>query len=543
MRNENVKETATSTSEITDTKERNGKSSSRRSKNNSKSTSRNRNTGSSSSNSSWTSQLAYDVTQFPFAGALGNKLQVLDSGSVVSGESWDIPDYVIPGIMAFGVHPSIGWSDQPNSPINLAAQNIYAFVTHANSRNASYEAPDLMTYFLGVTELYKMWQYGARLYGVMRNYSALNKYTPEVLIKAMGFNPAGIDICKLRGQLNLLSSKISSLVLPAVLPGLTSEMNLFSQVYVDSENSRAQMYVFYPSHYWLYTDAYASTGAGLVQTETPAATYQLWNYEEYLTALNQMADNILASKFMGVMAADIIKAFGDKIYTCPTIPEEYVVYPTYADDFLETINNLCVLPTPGIRTVDWDNYATISSGSVFQVIPSAVDQAPYLRFTPGVNSEQGPINAKLVDLIHTKIRLNTQYETLTPAQVIDRTMFAGYCDTVINSGATKQDYLIKSRMNIITAIMIWTGTGTAVGKSIITNSLAVDPTTPLSNILPFSQFKNAPMMSYYTGDGSAEDKYTFNCIYGNIENLALISHGDFDNLNDAVLQLLMAIPV
>ena len=482
---------------------------------------KNSNTTTNNGISNGSSQLSLDVTRFPFSGALGRKLDIWNSheqhGNIVQTPSRDY----IPGICAISLAPSIGYTAQYNDPINLAARNLYAFVTHANSRNASYEANDLMIYILSVSELFKMWQVGARAYGVARNYTPLNRYTPDKLLMAMGFNPDSVatNLNDMRAQLNLLASKISSLVVPSSIAYITREFTLFSQMYTDDANSRAQMYLFKPSGYWKYNETLTQQGGGLEY----ASWDTLFTVDEYISIMNTMANAILSSQYMNIMAADIIKAFGDNLYALSEVPADYQIIPVYDQDMLEVISNVTIVGAldEGFHKVE-------------QIIPSDTNLSPYLSHTPMSTSvaSDAEMNGKYMYTV-MKTRLNTKNEELTPVETVDRTAFSPHMVYVDDLHMR-----IFGRTELPTKVDFYDMEGkTTVQSPVITADMWKG--VPLEQICSvMSQFDWAPILPTMYKDSAG--KYEFSGFFGDVCNLSLISKNDMNALNEAVLQMLFS---
>lgn len=123
-------------------------------------------------------QLLRDTASFPYSWPLGNKLNLGQHAPEINKGS-------IPGIMGIYTAPTFGWADNPNSPINVAARNVYSYVRHANSGHANYDAPDLMLYLCAMDSIYSYLSYLKRVYGVVSTYSYTNRYYPKAVIQAM----------------------------------------------------------------------------------------------------------------------------------------------------------------------------------------------------------------------------------------------------------------------------------------------------------------------------------------------------------------------
>jgi hypothetical protein len=449
-------------------------------------------------------QIIKDMAQFPLANPLGTVFNTGEAGSESTAR--------MPGIMVLGVETAthiVGYDD----PINLAARNVYAFDAHANSRNTPYEANDLMLYIMGTTSLYSMWNHLVRAYGIARQYSAMNRYSPETILQAMGFDPESIlnSMNDFRGAINLLASKASTLVIPSSFAYTSECFDLFSNVYADGENSRSQLYVMVPSNYYLYNETKYETGGCLEHKLLAASETRTW--QEWVTIINTMLSNLLSSGSVNIMAADIIKAFGDNLYGLFPISEDYTVQPIYDDDVLETIMNstICPFTIPSDSQYGWD---------VHQVIPSNPNEGPHL----GCYTESAASTDLTVVRDHKYI-LNTGYESLTPAQVVQRTRFKPvvmpWSDGVVS---------IYPRTHFFRYARVFTA---PYGNSNNAFSLHEDMASNSNLALAvLSNFHHAPLI--VLDDTSAHAEY----IHGDVENITFISRDDMKKLNDVVTQVL-----
>lgn len=92
-------------------------------------------------------QLLKDAASFPYAWPLGLRLNVGEYGANVNAGS-------LPGIFAMHWVPTIGYSSDGTSPINVASVNIYTKVRHDNSGHANYDHADYMMYLMAMDSVY-----------------------------------------------------------------------------------------------------------------------------------------------------------------------------------------------------------------------------------------------------------------------------------------------------------------------------------------------------------------------------------------------------
>lgn len=292
-------------------------------------------------------QLLKDSSSFPYSWPLGNKLNLGVNAPEVNKGS-------LPGVMAIWTAPTFGWSDNPNSPVNVAARNIYSYVRHANSGHANYDAPDLMLYMCAMDSIYSYLSFLKRVYGVISTYSYTNRYYPKAVITAMTVDYDDIqrNLADFRGFINSFAVKVGSMCIPASMSYMAKHMWMYSGLYYDSDQDKAQTYLFVPNN--LYRYALDTDGAGMLESfslaeyySTQGATDQDPSYINF-EGLRKMADDmlnpILRSEDMNIMSGDILKAFGAaNIYKVEGIGETYTVLPSYEPEVLDQIQNMSLV--------------------------------------------------------------------------------------------------------------------------------------------------------------------------------------------------------
>ena len=292
-------------------------------------------------------QLLKDSSSFPYSWPLGNKLNLGVNAPEVNKGS-------LPGVMAIWTAPTFGWSDNPNSPVNVAARNIYSFVRHANSGHANYDAPDLMLYMCAMDSIYSYLSFLKRVYGVISTYSYTNRYYPKAVITAMTVDYDDIqrNLADFRGFINSFAVKVGSMCIPASMSYMAKHMWMYSGLYYDSDQDKAQTYLFVPNN--LYRYALDTDGAGMLESFSFAEYYTVQgttdrdpsyiNFEGLRKMADDMLNPILRSEDMNIMSGDILKAFGAaNIYKVEGIGETYTVLPSYEPEVLDQIQNMSLI--------------------------------------------------------------------------------------------------------------------------------------------------------------------------------------------------------
>lgn len=246
-----------------------------------------------------------------------------------------------PGIMSFNIVTGPGLSTDNSSAVNVAARNVYSYVRHQNSGHSNYDSPDLMMYLLAMDEIYAYYNNLKRVYGVLSTYSIKNRYMPAAIVQSLGFDYDDLlhHLPELRYYINVLCNKINTLCVPSTMSYMIRHSWLFSNIYADSDDPKAQLYVFRQFIYRTYEEM-----------ELPArldAHYIPWNcnFDKIRSIGDEMLAKVIESEDMNIMSGDILKAYGEgNLFRVTPIDEDYTVAPVYNEEVLMQIENMTILP-------------------------------------------------------------------------------------------------------------------------------------------------------------------------------------------------------
>jgi hypothetical protein len=292
-------------------------------------------------------QLAKDVANFSFNNAVGDR--VVRNALQGGGKQLKSNTIMMPGIASILVTPSIGVSVWENSPVNVAAKDIYSFVRHANSGHANYDPADLMIYLLAADSVQTFWSYMVRAYGVCQTFSQVNRYVGDAMLTAMGLDAADIrkNISQFRAYINQFAIKASVLAVPNTMTYFLRHSWLFQNIYLDEDNPKGQMYMYVPA--LLYQYALDSNSAGMLKTapvamssSNPGGTLvtRVNTFAGIKTIGDKLLNAMLSQEDVGIMSGDILKAYGsDKLLRYAQIDENFAVSPIFSEEVLAQIHN------------------------------------------------------------------------------------------------------------------------------------------------------------------------------------------------------------
>ena len=321
-------------------------------------------------------QLLKDAASFPYAWPLGNKLSVGKHG-------WNINEGSLPGIMVMNWVPTIGYSSDGTSPVNVASINTYTKVRHDNSGHANYDHADYMMYLLAMDSVYAFHSWMRRVYGCMLTYSNTNRYYPRAIVKAMGvdFDDLQGNLADFRQYINTYAIKASALAVPAKMSFMTKHYWMSEGLYYDSQQDKPQTYLFNPLGFYQFTLSAGETPHGTLQFKQmfgigdPENASLLgpicagcmagkpWKLADFIAYGDGLLAPIISDEDFGIMSGDTLKSFGiGGCYTLPVTEETYTVIPSYSSEVLDQIQNATFIGMPDVDSMTIDQDINIGAG-------------------------------------------------------------------------------------------------------------------------------------------------------------------------------------
>lgn len=253
----------------------------------------------------------------------------------ISNHPWEFVNNVHTMRLSF-IH-GIGLTENDRDPVNLAATKLYSFVRHANSGHSNYERTDLMLYFLSVIEAYCLIGNAIRAYGLINMYNNMNRAMPAHVIKAIGWNYEDLvdRAPQLRTKINNSIARLNSLYIPTELNVMKRWWWLNTTLFTDSAGPKAMIYACVPTIYRTWEEM-NTEGGGYLKARALDGELTVGKWGQ---AIDKVLNNLLDSEDVGIMSGDILKAFGDRVYTLSMLDENYTTPFVYSEEVLMQINN------------------------------------------------------------------------------------------------------------------------------------------------------------------------------------------------------------
>lgn len=311
-------------------------------------------------------QLLKDVASYSYGYALGSKFKLIEPNvnfPEASNPAQNANHCALPGILSVRLVPSVGYSDNPNSPINLCARNLYTFIRAANSGAKNYDSTDLMLYLVCMDSAYSYLAWMKRLYGIISVTNMENRYYPWAVTHAAGGNYSDLrlHLADFRAYINMFALRLASLCIPSHMSYLRRHQWIYEGIYLDDTAGKSQSYCFTPEGFHIF---------GLDKDRAGQAVFTSFDafgmdgtYDAIVrygsAILNPILNNEGEEDF-NLIAGDILKAYGESgVYRAEMIGETYTVIPTYDINALGQIQNARTMPI-GIGTTELDKVLNIT---------------------------------------------------------------------------------------------------------------------------------------------------------------------------------------
>lgn len=294
-----------------------------------------------------------------------------------------------PGIMTLGYLPTIGDANDDSDGINVAMTQLFSFMRSKTSGQNYFEAPDIALYITSTSSLYTLFALGCRIYGTMDAWDVQNRYVPDELLRAAGFDPKSFRRNKLNfwGWLNDFAMRIASRVMPVDIMYFTRQMWMVSNYYRDSATRESQLIQFVPTSLFQLNEGISAaktkyyiskqvsnpkfTMPGQTSVSLVAVPWAsdgttingsgdnaraLCTVEQFMEFADALWANQNRSQDMGYISAAIERAFEASIMNVQKVSEDYQVTPVYEETVLRQVENIHILTNvSGFRYVLKEN--------------------------------------------------------------------------------------------------------------------------------------------------------------------------------------------
>lgn len=484
---------------------------------------------------------------------------------VVGNIIYDNADGVVsnvPGVLSLQWVPFMGGAF---SPITQAANDIYSFTVHANSRNTSYAAADEMMMIMAGAQVFSCIAAGLRAFGTMKRYSQIDRYTPQALVESMGFNFNDLksNLANMWFDLNQIIAKTRQIWIPNVLPVIERQYWMNSQIFKDGSSPKAQYYLYVQAVYYQLSEKGSTQGTSLkpkVWVGPDGKAKHTW--AEYIKFVNELLDAIIASEDRGTIFGDILKAYGPAaLYTLSSVTPDYMVEPVYDREVLSQIENATVWDITGME-VD------ANKGKAYdhiQPVQQLVDKQTIIHPLFKTEFDSHAFKRMVESVAPNRVVLNFhQMETPTPEQIMVATRMTalGIVQISGRAYATLGYHPAQCGTEVCTKMFIYqiadaSGSVTAIDASSWTyqnntgeSSAPVKPVIEYSNLMLYNSFDWHPTL-YWVKEGEdisgPTDDYFPAYPKGRLaicdyDNYTMLEAGDLNKISTTAMYSLFGLP-
>lgn len=427
------------------------------------------------------------------------------------GIAVDEPGIYLPSypINVYYAEPSIGKANLASDPVTVAARQIYSFVRHANSGSANYEAPDLMMYLLAMGELYSVYGWLTRAYGLLRFFNGMNRAVPKHLFDLLGLQYDDFiqHIADYRLFINQTVRKINSFFVPKHLPYFMRKLFIYSGVYKDSPEDKAEIFFLQPESFLQFDGTSDPNGSKLRRYVVPTMANSPMTFSQLVTYVNNLMDPLLAEEDINIMSGDILKAYQKDVLALNEIDENYLVVPEFSGEMIAQFHNASVL------------YHNSIPGSSFEVTQTSTG---VIQQTKVVSIAATNVATGLSNTAFSKPQILDADDDTSPEYVMTATRLKAFGNITTNGSGDEIFTITECGTEVIVkaATLMISNTGTAIyqGLPFAVDAMGSNAAGELgATDTVVARVHYAPLRYVYNSTNS----YT-NAIHGEINNFTLL---------------------
>lgn len=138
--------------------------------------------------------------------------------------------------------------------LNIVGAKIMQFMQTFNSRSYTYQKSDVLKYVMCVDQLGMLLFEAARAYKYAYAISTFNRYDSHI-ITALGWVKDDVikNLASFKSLITYYTSLFNRLYVPALFSIVPAHFQHYSNVYLDQQDTKGQMYAFIPHGFWYYS--------------------------------------------------------------------------------------------------------------------------------------------------------------------------------------------------------------------------------------------------------------------------------------------------
>lgn len=216
----------------------------------------------------------------------------------------------VPGITTLLLRPSVGYSTNVNSPVNMASWALYSSMRRILSGTFHFDPNDCSIYCIGAANVYSAITELQRVYGIAYSWKQENRYVARYIIQALGFDPDDVllDLANLEYGINVLIGKARAFYTPRFMTLYAYHAWLYRDVYSEGSDIKDQMYAYVPDGFFVF--GFDTQGAGCLKfTQIPNRKRTV---KQALAFVNDMINQLMLDEDAVTISSLLKKAYGEE---------------------------------------------------------------------------------------------------------------------------------------------------------------------------------------------------------------------------------------
>lgn len=292
-------------------------------------------------------------SQIAIRNIAGNRVELPVSSEWSAYMSINDDEAVIPGVVQVAYAPLIGRATGAmTDPVNVSIRNVWMLIRSLYSNMIPYTADHIGKVLTALGSILMCFSYIKRIYGIVFNYDARNKYIPDGILAAMDVDAADIrqHIPDIRVKLNKVATQMTAFGVPQEFRFIFDHVFYTSNIYVDDATPNSQFIVPSPAFFWkmdwandkLVTvpNIVPKRGEPISSTNWTEATPKLRTWAALEAILDDLVESFVNYEDVYVLASDFRRVYGDNdMFGINPVELDYAIWPVYDQNFLEEMHN------------------------------------------------------------------------------------------------------------------------------------------------------------------------------------------------------------
>lgn len=322
--------------------------------------------------------------------------------------------YAQAGIVVFntitGPGPS-GLNSKLDELVRLQYTELYSQQTAATQIAGA----DLKMYELALDEAYSLYSEWKRIFGLLLSYSPVNKYTPKVIVQALGydFDELYKEKTKFENILDNFANSLRAYFVPTGNDLYAFHEEQFGRIYADSKSTRAKMYAFRKSVYRVWQDTTSEEGS-MLKTHAYNNGGQLIGLSYIEAVSEEIFQNMSQSESFNFISALLGKVLGNNRYVLPKLDPNYETVAVLDERKLVQIHNMLMVNELSFQNAQDTLDITQSVGA------NSIIYKPTAELSPGARPLD---NDYMLNVYNGNYVLDTSEEQPSETEVVHMTVY------------------------------------------------------------------------------------------------------------------------